>query len=267
MSAPFTGEAPVEATAWLVGERIDTRAFERPDVLEAKPLTLRVGKEGLAVVYRYGAVVLFQTAPEEERDFLERLRPAIHGPFEEPESDAGVIRVEAAREEGVDPEGVLWLRDAGVDRLQIVADVLARSALVAHYESQLALVLERAEAVAEAMRRRGRTRLRARTLLRQLGEALVTEMRLVGRAEVSEKPERVWDRPDLDRLYVRLAEEYELEERDRAVTRKVELLSRTVATFLEMLQTRRGLHLEAAIVALILVEIVLLVYEMMFLVP
>ena len=43
--------------------------------------------------------------------------------------------------------------------------------------------------------------------------------RMVGRVEVAEKPEIVWDDPRLDRLYERLATEYELRDRDRALSR------------------------------------------------
>jgi uncharacterized Rmd1/YagE family protein len=143
-----------------------------------------------------------------------------------------------------------------------VADVLARSAFLAHFESRLSSSIDRLEPLAEQLRRRGSVGLRSRRLLEELGEVLVSEMRMVGRVEVSEKPERIWDRPDLDALYVRLADEYELESRDRAVTRKLELLGRSTNTFLEMLATRRSLHVEWYIVILILLEILILVYDL-----
>ena len=85
---------------------------------------------------------------------------------------------------------------------------------------------------------------------------------MVGRVEVSEKPERVWNRRDLYQVYARMAEEYELGERDRAVSRKLELLGRAAGTFLDVLGNRRSLHVEWYIVALIVVEIVLLIYDL-----
>jgi hypothetical protein len=48
--------------------------------------------------------------------------------------------------------------------------------------------------------------------------------------------------PDLDRLYVRLRDEYELRERDRGLSRK--LASRTAGSLLELPQHRRSLHVE-----------------------
>jgi uncharacterized Rmd1/YagE family protein len=86
----------------------------------------------------------------------------------------------------------------------------------------------------------------------------------VGRVEVAEKPEIVWDDAALDRLYEHLAAEYELRDRDRALTRKLEVASRTVETYLDMLQHRQTLRVEWYIVTLILVEIVLvMLYPML----
>jgi uncharacterized Rmd1/YagE family protein len=86
---------------------------------------------------------------------------------------------------------------------------------------------------------------------------------MVGRVEVTEKPEITWDRPVLDRLYDRLVTEYELRERDVTLTRKLEIVSRIAETYLELLQNRRSLRVEWYIVLLILVEILIYLYELL----
>ena len=83
---------------------------------------------------------------------------------------------------------------------------------------------------------------------------------MVGRVEVSEKPELVWEHPELERLYLRLAEEYELRERDRALDRKLDVVTRTVETLLSLLQGRSALRVEWYIVALIIAELILSLY-------
>lgn len=254
------GHVPV--SAWLVGERIDVRGVAPERVVARTPFTVRAGQRGLAVLYRYGAVVCFDLSSEEQLAFFDSIAGLVHGPFSERSSDAAELRVAPAEEERVEANGSVALRELSLERIQIVADVLARSALLAHYEARIRQTLERVEPVVEALRSSGRSRLRSRELLSQIGDALLTEMRMLGRAEVSEKPELTWDRPDLDRLYVRLAEEYELRDRDRAIGRKVELLSRSASTLLDVLQSRRALNVEWYIVALIVVELAIVLYEM-----
>jgi uncharacterized Rmd1/YagE family protein len=243
------------ATSWVLGEGIDLARVEAEPIARA-PLTIRLGA-GVAVLYRYGALVLFGV---EEADRLALFR-RLKGGAEEPdtEGDAADLRLATPGEaEGVDSAGGLALAAFDLPRLRLVAEVLARSAVLAFYESHLAGVLRDLEPPIARLRRDGRLPARTRALLRSVGEALDTEMRMIGRAEVSEKPEFVWDQPELDRLYAKLADEYELVERDRAISRKLDLVMRSVSVLMEALSARRGLHVEWAIVALILVEIVLM---------
>ena len=85
---------------------------------------------------------------------------------------------------------------------------------------------------------------------------------MVGRVEVGEKPDALWERPDLERLYLRLEDEFELKERQLALHRKLEVIGQTVETVLDLLQSRRALRVEWYIVVLIVAEILLNLYEM-----
>lgn len=78
---------------------------------------------------------------------------------------------------------------------------------------------------------------------------------MMGRVEVSEKPELLWDHPEHERLYLRLEDEYELSERHAALDRKLSLLSRTAQTVLSILQDKRTLRVEWYITILIVIEI------------
>jgi uncharacterized Rmd1/YagE family protein len=103
--------------------------------------------------------------------------------------------------------------------------------------------------------------LRQRNLVRTIGEAMLVEQKLVDRVELLEKPDLLWDRPELDRFYARLEDEYELRERYLALDTKLGVVSRAARTLLELGQTKRSLHVEYYIVALILFEIVLALVE------
>ncbi len=98
--------------------------------------------------------------------------------------------------------------------------------------------------------------------MRYIGDALLIDHKMVGRVEVGEKPELLWERPELERLYVRLEDEYEIRERHLALERKLSLISRTAETLLDLLQHHRSLRVEWYIVALIVFEIFLTLYEL-----
>ena len=254
----------ISVQAALLGERLDTRRFEREQPLALAPLTVRIGECGFAVLFRYGAVVLFGLSADEERRFLAEVRPLVSGAVEVPETEDAELVIDPAGAERVGADGTIYLRELEPERLQAVADVLAKSVVLAHYENTLASVFERVEPLATSLRQ-GRQNVRqAKELLREIGDVLLTRHKMVGHVEVLEKPELLWEHPELERLYVRLMDEYELRERDRALNRKLDLISATVATILDLDQHKRSLRVEWYIVILIVIEILLSLYEMWF---
>ena len=76
-------------------------------------------------------------------------------------------------------------------------------------------------------------------------------------ARVDDAPELLWDHPELERIWARLRDEFEIRERFAALHGKLALISRTAETALELLQNRRALRVEYAIVGLIVFEIFL----------
>jgi uncharacterized Rmd1/YagE family protein len=90
---------------------------------------------------------------------------------------------------------------------------------------------------------------------------------MVGRVEVGEKPDVLWEQPGLNRLFSRLEDEYELSERRTALERKSDLIARTVEMLVDLLQNKRALRVEWYIVALIVFEIILTPYQLPFIGP
>ena len=257
-------ESRIQLRAMLLGLRIDTRSLDHPDTMALSPLTLRAGARGTAFVFRYGVVVFCDVSPEEEQSVVESLKPSTVEPLEQPEVDAVGAMVRPEEEDRLDPGGTIVLKDGAIERLQIVADVLSKSLVLAHHEAQLATTFDRIDRLAIQIKRRGQGGRRMRELVRQVGDVLLTQHRMVGRVAAGDKPDLLWDRPDLDRLYARLADEYELLERGEAVDRKLALVGETTRTVLELMQDQRSTRLEWYIIGLIAIEIALSIYELFF---
>ncbi|MDG6778539.1 RMD1 family protein [Thiomicrorhabdus sp. zzn3] len=72
-----------------------------------------------------------------------------------------------------------------------------------------------------------------------------------------DKPNILWDNPDYERLYNRLAELLELQERFEVVTFKLNTLKEDIAMMLELYNHQHSSFLEWIIIILILVEVVM----------
>src|SRR5215472_13420941 len=91
-SHPLLGQRAT-ARALLVGNRIETGGLERSDVLSTLPLSFRAGANGVAILFRYGVVVLIGLTPLEEDEVLRNLAPRIKGELARREEEAAVIEV------------------------------------------------------------------------------------------------------------------------------------------------------------------------------
>jgi required for meiotic nuclear division protein 1 len=250
----------VTAHALNVGDRINTAGFEK-DALSPLPLALRVGKDGVAVLFRYGAVVFFGMTAEEEAAFLERLSPRIGGRLTLAEEEAAVIELVDEGEDQVAAGGPIQVRDMSLARLLVVSDVLAKSVVLAHDEREVAKVFEIIEPFVRELAVSGKIFRNRRGILKLIGDALLVQHNVSGRVAIAEKPDALWDRWDLERLYARLEDEYELEQRVDALNRKLSVVAETANTLADIIDTRRSLRLEIIVVLLIAFEIVVTFYQ------
>jgi len=248
------------AHALLIGDRINTAGFEG-QVLSSAPPAVRVGSSGLAVLFRYGVVVFIGLSAEEEADFLERLQTRTYGKITPPEEEWAKIQVAKEGEEPIPVGGPILVREFSLERLLVVADALAKSVVLGHDEREVTNVFDRIEPFARELATFGKTSRNRTDLLKLMGNALLVQHRLSGRVAVGEKPDVLWDRPDLERLYARLEDEYELSERAETLNRKLGVIADTASTLAEIIDTKRSLRLELIVVILIAFEIVITFYE------
>ncbi len=160
-------------------------------------------------MFRYGAVVLFDVSASEQTAYLEQIRPLVIQPFPDLETEEVDIRIEPEGREGMDGNTVV-LQEGSIERLQILADVLSKSIVLAKYESKVARDFDRIEPLAVNLERNARSGRNTRELLSHIGGALLSEHKMVGRVQMDDKPDLIWERPGMERLYLRLEDEFEI---------------------------------------------------------
>jgi uncharacterized Rmd1/YagE family protein len=254
--------ARVTARALLLGERIDTAGLERSDVIATTPLTFRVG-DGTVTLFRYGVAVLIGLSPLQEDEVVRGLRPRVVSPIATID-EAALIEIDGAKDDQIGPGGPITVRDLSPSRLLVIADTLAKNVALVRDEREVARVFEVIEPFAAELARSGKSPANRRQMLRTIGQALLVNHRMTGRVEVEDKPDVLWDHPQLERLYARLVDEYELKERADAITRKLQVISETAQALIDIIDTERSVRLEATIIILIVVEVVIAFYELFF---
>lgn len=270
LEAPISGvglrlpkKARFQARAVCVAERIDLKAIDAERRAAASSL-FHLGSSGTAAVFRYGCVVFFDSDPAEQEAFLAQLSSGLRDAvLDQPQEEEASVCFDTTQPDNV-LNGSIQLSTPDLEQLELIADALAKSVKLAHYESQIEHAFRRVEPLAMDLRRRGEAGREAKKLVKQIGDALLIEHQMVWRMEIAEKPDLLWDHPELERLYARLQDEYEIKERYQALEHKLELLARTISTVLDLLHNKRSLRVEYYIVGLIVFEIVLSLYQHFF---
>src|SRR5262249_40104970 len=148
------------------------------------------------------------------------------------------------------PYGTLQLRALDQHRLLLVAQALAVSVAMAEDERRIAGAFDRIGPLTQSLKR-GRLPVGPQSqLLEQIGDALAIQQRLAGRVDLEEKPDVLWDHPELERLWTRLVDEYDLTVRSRAIARKLEVIRETSETLTDLIATRTSHRLEWYIIVL-----------------
>ncbi len=250
------------ARALLLGERIDTSGLERSDVISTAPLAFRVGPSGFAVLFRYGCAVLVGLSPVEEDELLRGIQPRVSTPSTKIEDEVATIEIAPERDDQIEIGGPISVKDLTPPRLLVIADVLAKNVALVRDEREVNKVLEVIEPFASRLAATGRAPFDRRNMLRLIGQALLVHHRMSGRIAIEEKPDVLWDRVDLERLYARLEDEYELKERANALRHKLQVIEETTRALTDIIDTERSARLEFIIAVLIVVEILIAFYDL-----
>jgi uncharacterized Rmd1/YagE family protein len=254
---PTASMRRITVRALLLGDRIETAGLERNDVLSTVPLAFRSGKHGVVALFRYGVAVLVAMNPLEEDEVIGRLDGRIVGPIVPREEESFQIEIAPDKDDQLTPTGVIAVRALTTEHTLLIADALATSVVLARDEKNVAKVFDVIQPLAHELAEHGRMPGGRRSILKHIGNALLVQHRVSGLLAVAEKPDVLWERPDLERFYARLEDEYELKERAVFLTRKLTVISDSAKAFADIIDTERSLRLELIIVGLIVVEILL----------
>lgn len=257
---PVKGQR-ITARALLLGDRLDVAGLERSDVLSVAPLAFRAGQEGFVALFRYGVAVLVGLTPLEEDEVIRSLRQRIVGEFARHEEETAIIELSPDKDDQIPAGGPILLKDLSTERLVVIADALSKSASLARDEREASAFFDVVDPFARHLAEKGRRPAGRREILKHVGHALLVRQRISGRVAVEEKPDVLWDRPDLERLYARLEDEYELKERAVSLHSKLEVIGDTAQTLTDLIDTERSLRLELIIVLLIVFEIFISFYQ------
>jgi uncharacterized Rmd1/YagE family protein len=247
--------------ALLLGEGLDLKGLERQDAFSVNPLAFTTSPSGTAMLFKSGAAVFFNMTPIEEDTLVRGLEQRILGPLKEREVETALVVAAPDEDNLLSKSGAIQVRSTDPIRLLLIGEALAVSVALAYDERRLSTAFDKIEPLAASLIKRRLPPGPKSAMLEQIGEALLIQKRLVSRVDLDEKPDVLWDHPELERLWAKLVDEYDLPARVRAVERKLAIIRETADTVTDLISTRTSHRLEVLVIVLIAIEILLALFD------
>lgn len=147
------------------------------------------------------------------------------------------------------------------ERAEVVALTLAQSAAMELYERKVDQTWAKVNNLVDSLRKRGRVSPSPRRFHRLIADAVVARSSVVGVLHLLDRPDLIWEDPTMDSVYADLRTSFDLDERFRALQYKLENVQDSLEIIIDIARDGRLFLLEAAIVALILIDIILTIIK------
>ena len=154
--------------------------------------------------------------------------------------------------------GALTIDKLTADRATVIALTVAQSAAMEYYERIVEEMFGRTRQIVDRLEvARHRSRSARARCTGSSAPRISTRNEVLSILHLLDKPDEAWDDPLMDRIYDELRAEFDLVDRYQALELKLRSVQEALELVLDVARDRRLVLLEAAIVLLIVLELVL----------
>ena len=268
-----------EFAAYALGGELDlnrlaaalgiTRKFRWEEPMVLDPAGLRLlsterSERKQVYLYYFGGVVFLNCSVDEIRTFSAAMTKAADEFRDFPKlkyRDDYSLRIDGGTKPAITNDyAVMPAYDVAF--IGIICFVIAKSVALERIEEQLDLVLDEVEGLITLLDQ-GRLNLTDRKLAKLASSILNFKYRSIAHIMVLDKPEITWENIEADRLYLTMANLFELNQRYNEIKHKAETLMDITEVFTSLSHDKRAARLEWIIIILIVIEILIYLVEIL----
>lgn len=246
--------------AFNLYEALSTKAL-RPaldgKIVSFSPAEIQIqyGENSYLFIFRFGTLVTFNVKDED----LERQRKKIStvaGPeLKTPTQESYQVQIGGTKDL-VEYE-VVELKQLSISNIRLIALTLGQSVGLEYFEHEADRMLRETLNFFHTVSDKGAAPLRSRILLKFIGSAAAHRQGIISNLAILDPPDETWASPEMQKLFVELQQNFDIDLRFRNLDRKLSLVQDNIEILANLATARRTVVLEFAVVILILIEIVL----------
>lgn len=247
--------------AWYFRSTIDevqvSKKFQEYTIEFHDPLVIKISELHRVMITSFGAVVFYSYDEKVAQLVSSRIIETLTDPFVEKEVEDRLI-VEIGTSEDKIQYSEVHLKESGTTstKLRIIAMLLAQSVALDHLERQTDNALPGFNQYLEQLSTEGKISMSSRKILKNIGFAMQTRYTVLSNVALFDKPAETWDSEAIENLYQELLDFFDIPERQKVLSTKLDFINETTTILFQVLSARKSHKLEWIVIILIAIEIV-----------
>lgn len=216
----------------------------------------------LMILFSFGVVVLYNYDKAETERVIKQISEYGVEPVKSTKSEEYAVVVDPEKKISVEFDSVI-LPKADADLLFVIAEVLAQSVAIEYVEEIVAGTMDRFEKVTAGLEQGGKIIARDAEVLKTIGAGRAITQYVISQLSLLDKPDSTWEDKDIETAFLGMRKMFELEDRFKALEFRLDFIQDTSELALDILQNKRAVNMEWAIIVLFVVDILLILYEVL----
>jgi uncharacterized Rmd1/YagE family protein len=214
----------------------------------------------IIVVFAFGVAVLYDFQKEDGEPLLKKLATCGIERATSFETEEYTVVIDPEQKISAEFEHVV-LPKFDINILYVIAEVLAQSVAIEHVEKKVVDIVNRFERVTAGLEKGGKIRASSSEVLKTIGAGRSITQYVLSQLSLLDKPDSTWEDREVETTFTGMRKMFELEDRFRAIEFRLNFIQGTSELVLELLQNKRSVNQEWAIIYLFIIDLILVVYE------
>jgi uncharacterized Rmd1/YagE family protein len=226
-------------------------------------LVFQPASDKMLAVFSFGVVVLFNCDDKACSKFVKQAARYATDPLEKPNVEEYEVIVDPEKKPGAEFNSV-YVSKLDPDQIHLISEVLAQSVAIDFVEERVERFVTRFEKIYSGLEKDGKIRVKDIEVRKAIGAGRNIVQYVITQLSLLDKPDTTWEDKDLETLFISMRRMFELEDRFKNVEFRLNFIQDTSELVLDILENKRSVNLEMAIIYLFVIDIALVLYEVFF---
>ena len=252
--------------AYQIADSIDLKAcregFKGPLAYsDSDELFYELPNSRYLYVFKYGVVSFFNFNEADIGDNINSISVYCKNRFSETMSDG--FMVETGASEYKMGHNKIDIPHPDKNAIRIIMLNVSQSVTLDYYSEQTSRLLEESNHHTQILEKKGRLAISGKKLKKFIGRTLLLKNRIAENLYIFDSPPETWEDEKLDKLYIEMKKNFDLQERFRNVSDGLGIVKDNLELFRDIMQYRNTVFLEWIIIILITIEVLHYLIEQM----